>query len=77
VPGDSHARRTRRLLRELERARDAVARAKAERADPWQVAELEQRERELSERAVEVEDVLDREGGGPRARTRGEPWPVR
>jgi hypothetical protein len=75
VAGDSHARRTRRALRELERAREAVAQAVAERQDPWRVAELRQRERELADRATAQEDDLDR--GGLRARTRGTPWPVR
>lgn len=72
---DSYARRTRRALRDLERAREAVAQARAERADPWRLAELVQRERELADRAMAQEDQLDR--SGPRAATKGEPWPVR
>ena len=58
--GDSAARRTRRALRDLERARQAVALARAERRDPWEVAALVQRERELADRALAVEDDLDR-----------------
>jgi hypothetical protein len=58
--GDSAARRTRRALRDLERAREALAQALAERQDPWRVAELRNRERELADRALAVEDDLDR-----------------
>ena len=71
----SVARRTRRQLRELERARDALAQAKAERKDPWFVSELELRVRELNDRAMATEDELDR--SIPAARTGGRPWPVR
>lgn len=67
--------RTRRALRELERAREAVAQARAERRDPWYVTELEQRERELAERAVALDEELDR--SLPAMRGKGEPWPVR
>lgn len=66
MTSDSVARRTRRRLRELEAARDAVAQAKQERKDPWCVAELELRVRELTDRAMAQEDELDR--SGPRAR---------
>lgn len=75
MAGNAHARRTRRALRDLERAREAIAQAKTEQRDPWYVAELVQRERELADRAMAVEDELDR--GGPRARTGVEPWPMR
>ena len=73
--GDSAARRTRRVLRDLERARDALARAREERRDPWELAALVARERELADRALAVEDDLDR--SLPVVRTKGEPWPVR
>lgn len=72
----NHARRTRRALRDLELAREALASAKAARQDPWSVAELELRVRDLTDRAMAVEDELDR-SGGERARTRGYAWPVR
>jgi hypothetical protein len=75
VAGDSVARRTRRALRELERARDAVAEARASRQDPWRVSELEQRVRELTDRAMATEDALDR--SVPSMGTGAKPWPVR
>lgn len=72
----SHARRTRRALRDLERAREDVARAKELRLDPWRVSELEQRERELADRALAVEDELDRSLPAVRGRETMR-WPVR
>ena len=71
----SVARRTRRQLRELERAREALSAAKAERKDPWHCQELELRVRELSDRAMATEDDLDR--SIPAVRTGARPWPVR
>lgn len=76
MPGDSHARRTRRVLRDLERARNALAQARAEHQDPWRVAELVARERELAERALAVEDELDRSLPAVRGRETMR-WPVR
>jgi len=46
----------------LEAAREALARARAERQDPWRVAELVQRERELTDRALALEEELLRRG---------------
>jgi hypothetical protein len=66
----------RRRLRELERAREAVARAVAERKDPWYIEELRQRERALHDRALAAEDAYD-EGSGPAPRGPAEPWPVK
>jgi len=47
--------RLRRQLQDLERARDALADAKARRADPWRVAELQLVYDRLNERAMAVE----------------------
>jgi len=47
--------RLRRHLQDLERARDAVADARAAQADPWRVAELQLRYDRLNERALAVE----------------------
>lgn len=75
MAGDSVARRTRRALRELERARDALAKAKDDRKDPWHCQELELRIRELTDRAMATEDALDR--SVPSMGTGAKPWPVR
>lgn len=53
-------RRQRRRFREIDAARDAVARAIRDREDPWRVQELKLRLESLEARALEVEDCLDR-----------------
>ena len=46
--------RLRRHLQDLERARDAVADARANQADPWRVSELQLRYDRLNERVLAV-----------------------
>ncbi len=64
--------RLRRHLQELERARDALADARAQQADPWQVSELQLRYDRLNERVLEVEF----EDSPPPGRTRAPVVPV-
>ena len=47
--------RLRRHLQDLERARDALADARANQADPWRVAELQLRYDRLNETALTLE----------------------
>lgn len=47
--------RLRRHLQDLERARDALADARAAQADPWRVAELQLRYDRLQERVLDAE----------------------
>lgn len=53
-------RRQRRRFRDIEAAREALARAIREQEDPWRVQELKLRLEGLEARALEAEDVLDR-----------------
>ncbi len=64
--------RLRRHLQELERARDALADARAKQADPWRVSELELRYNRLNERVLEVEF----EDSPPPGRTRAPVVPL-
>ncbi len=64
--------RLRRHLQELERARDALADARANQADPWRVSELQLRYDRLNERVLEVEF----EDSPPPGRTRAPAVPV-
>lgn len=59
--------RLRRHLAELERAREAVATARATGADPWRVAELQLRYDRLNAAAfaAEFDDALPPPGRGP------------
>ena len=52
----------------LVRAREALARAVATGADPWRVAELRQREQELTDRAAEAGPDVALASTGPAAR---------
>lgn len=65
--------RLRRHLQDLERAREAVADARASRADPWRVTELQLRYDRLNERAFKCE--FD-SGLPPPGRTRAPAVPV-
>lgn len=64
--------RLRRHLQELERARQAVENARANRADPWRVSELQLRYDRLNETVLSLE--LD--GDIPAMRTTATPVPL-
>lgn len=69
----------RRLLQDLHRARESLARARASRADPWRISELQLAHDRLAERAMAVEfdeeyDVVD--DAPPAGRKGAPPWPV-
>lgn len=72
----SHRRRS--VFDRLVSAREAVARAVATGADPWRVAELRQREQELTEAAADAgpDTGLALEHVVPSARVPAEPWPL-
>lgn len=58
----------------LDRAREALATAKARRDDPWRVAELQLAYDRASERVLDLELT---EAHAPAARGPAERWPVR
>jgi len=68
----STARRLRRHLQDLERARVALATAKERREDPWRVSELQLRYDRLNERVLDVELAPDLAYPAPRTRA---PYP--
>jgi hypothetical protein len=70
----------RRLLQDLHRARESLARARASHADPWRIAELQLHHDRIAERAMAVEfdeavDGADDVPPPPRGPAR--PWPIR
>lgn len=69
----------RRLLQDLHRARESLARARASRADPWRIAELQLAHDRLAERAMAVEFDEDYDvdvDAPPAGRGKVDPWPV-
>ncbi len=68
--------RLRRHLQDLERARDALAEARAQHADPWRVAELQLRYDRLNERVMAEEFEPDL-GLPPGPRGPATPVPLR
>jgi hypothetical protein len=68
----------RKLLQDLERARTALARARASKADPWRIQELQLAHDRLAERAlaVEFDEDVDGADGPPAPRRKEGPWPV-
>ena len=69
----------RRLLQDLHRAREALARARSAHADPWRIAELQLAHDRIAERAMAVEfdeavDGADDVPPPPRGPAR--PWPI-
>jgi hypothetical protein len=70
----------RRLLQDLHRAREALARAKANKSDPWRIAELQLAHDRIAERAmaVEFDEAVDAaDDVPPPPRGPASPWPIR
>lgn len=66
----------RRLLQDLERTRNSLARARASKADPWRVQELQLAHDRLAERALAIEFDEDDADSPPAPRRKERPWPV-
>jgi hypothetical protein len=68
----------RKLLQDLHRAREALARARSTKADPWRVQELQLAHDRLAEKAlaVEFDEDVDAVDGPPAPRGKERPWPV-